>query len=79
MIDKEKAEELVLKHLQSDYDYETLEGVFYEYLELAKGHALITVDNILDTLDDYASRQMLTSWANSVKYWHDVKKEIESL
>jgi hypothetical protein len=70
MTPKEKAEELFNKYLEINYHY-------YQ----AKDCALIAVDEILEFMeaDDFDSDTCY--WANhsQMKYWTEVKQEIEKL
>lgn len=45
----------------------------------AKQCALLAVDEIIKTSNDYAEKQILTNWANALRYWQEVKEEIEKL
>ena len=69
MTPKEKAIELVDKYIQ--YVTEINE---YEY---AKQCALIAVNEMLKHLQNYIDNYYLLKGA--IKYWHEVKKEIENL
>jgi hypothetical protein len=69
---KEKAEELVEKympHIAGADRYNTTLGIYNK--DIAKQCALIAVDEILKTFDCTTPQQ--------VKYWQEVKAEIENL
>lgn len=70
MTPKEKAEELVLRYLRIDNNTNE-----WFNLHIAKQCALITVDEILEELLECGE-----VWMKSrIKYWQEVKQEIEKL
>lgn len=82
MTPKEKAQELVDKFTRSQYYGCLLCGEDYDdKQESAKQGALIAVDEILEFMevDDFDSDTCY--WANhsQMKYWTEVKQEIEKL
>jgi hypothetical protein len=75
MTPKEKAEELVLKFKELPE-----EGTLMWYLsfEIAKKCALITVDEILNILNDYWNQDCKINHTK-IGYYEEVKQEIEKL
>lgn len=78
MTPKEKAEDLVNKFIKLTSKHEKLETAGLGAITLAKQCALIAVDEIIQELDhlpfddqDFGTFKM--------KYWQEVKKEIERL
>jgi len=67
---KEKAEELVLRYLRIDNNFKEW---FNSYI--AKQCALIAVDEILFVLEFNLDFKM----EKSIKYWQEVKNEIQNL
>ena len=66
MIPKEKAKELVDK-------FDIGEQLPYHSIN----HALIAVDELIDCSISYDNYN--ATWASQVKYWQEVKQEIEKL
>lgn len=40
--------------------------------------ALICVDEQLKLIEDYSERGMLTNWGNAMRYWQEVKTELNN-
>ena len=73
MTPKEKAEDMFVEFLQMIPDYVIEENNVSA--ELAKQHALITVNEILDILENNLDFKML----KSIEFWKEIKSEIEKL
>jgi hypothetical protein len=75
MTPKEKAKQLYDKmkfEAQFNSQPSTVHG-------MCKKLALICVDQQINLIHDYSKRLMLTSWADALCYWLDVKQELETL
>jgi hypothetical protein len=66
MTPKEKAKDLVNKHLQ----------VYDGRVPIAKRCALITVDEIIANIEPSVSMDVISA---RIEYWQEVKQEIEKL
>lgn len=75
MTPKEKAEELINKFLKLTSKHKQLETAGLGAITLAKQCALIAVDEIIDAIDwhEYEVPN------DQLKYWFEVKQEIEKL
>ena len=79
---QERAEELVNKFIKSTIKWNPINGVgYYNDINAAKECALIAVDEIIKTLNydikdlDVRGNILL----DLIKYWREVKQEIEKL
>ena len=75
MTAKEKSQELFDKMSIQTYSYQPYAGSHYHIEEIGdeagKKCALIAVDEILDVIEDPTGKE--------IKYWKEVKKEIEKI
>jgi phosphatidate phosphatase PAH1 len=74
MTPKEKASELIEKFKINDYDW-IAQGNFY----CVKQHALITVDEVLNTIFNEDFSGHLLDEIGALDYWREVKNEIEAM
>lgn len=74
---KEKAEELVNKFIKPTIKWNPVNGIgYYNDLNAAKECALIAVDEIIANIEPSVSMDVIEA---RVKYWQEVKQEIEKL
>jgi hypothetical protein len=71
MTPKEKAEELIAKMTRPIND-----DYYVDYNDYAKECALITVDEILDEIQPF---ELGYEYTFKIKFWNNVKQEIEKL
>jgi len=74
MTPQEKALELIEKFKRNDYDW-IAQGNLY----CVKQHALVTIDEILNTIFNEDFSGHLLDEIGASDYWNEVKSEIEAL
>ncbi len=77
MIPKEQAEELVNKFIKSTIKWNPINGVgYYNDINAAKECATIAADEVMANIEPSVSLDVISA---RIKYWEEVKKEIEAL
>ena len=74
MTPKEKALELIEKFKENDYDWSVLSNLY-----CIKQHALVTVDEILNTIYNKDFQGHLLDEIGASDYWNQVKNEIKAI
>jgi len=77
MTPKEIAEELVNKFIKPTIKWNPINGVgYYNDINAAKECAIIAVDEVILNIEPSVSMDVISA---RIKYWEEVKKEIEAL
>jgi len=77
MTPKEIAEELVNKFIKPTIKWNPINGVgYYNDINAAKECAIIAVDEVISNIEPSVSMDVISA---RIKYWEEVKKEIEAL
>jgi hypothetical protein len=77
MTPKEQAEELVNKFIKSTIKWNPINGVgYYNDINAAKECATIAADEVMANIEPSVSLDVISA---RIKYWEEVKKEIEAL
>ena len=83
MTPKEKAKELVDKMSNQTYTYQEYAGAHYTTCEIGYEAgvkcALIAVDEIIEQLNHLPSVGYGMEYQDTIKYWQEIKTEIEKL
>ena len=74
---KDKAENLIEKFIPNTRIWNDEKKVWEDCIESAKRGALITVDEIINSLENYGKESdELQNMENDFRYWQEVKQEL---
>ena len=77
MTPKAKAENLIEKFIPNTRIWNDEKKVWEDCIESAKRGALITVDEIINSLENYGKESdELQNMENDFRYWQEVKQEL---